>query len=786
MNNNKIKILDCTLRDGGYYNNWDFDYEVVKNYLNSMENSKIDIVEIGFRSLPKNEFMGPFYYSTDKYLKSLNISKKFDLAVMINANEWIFDTEETTEHLIKKYFCSALNSPVDIVRVAININKYQEGKSIIKLLKSLGYTVGFNLMQAQGKTFKEYENLVSEITSWKLVDVLYFADSLGNMEPDEIKFISNIFAKNFHQSLGIHTHNNKGMALINTMTAIQNGIKWCDATILGMGRGAGNLFTETLLTEAFHRGIHVGEIENLDLTIIDFEKLKKKLGWGSNHLYHYAANNNIHPTYVQNLSKDEKYSKIEIFEILKKLKNKKPSSFNASKLQEITFDNTKHDFKGKWDATNWLSGQNVLLVGSGESIKKYSRPLLDYIKQNKLKVIFLNINKYLPSNIGYATIIANHTRVLYEAQYYKKLNHKIILPLSRFKEQFGKELKQNQILDYGLAVENDCFEISPNGCKIFSSIVLAYSLAVITQANANKIFLVGFDGYLGNDHRNYEINQIFKKYTNLNNSIPLEALTPTNYFLKQGSIFSPEQNSPNFALIIPARYKSTRFPGKPLANLLGKTVIQRVWEKCIKAVNKNDVFIATDDEKIREHCIENGMNVIMTSENCNTGTDRLFEVSLKLKKDFYINVQGDEPLINPDDIKLILNKAKKFPEKIFNGMSSIKLEEDYFSLNVPKVVVDNNNKLLYMSRSPIPGNKNKRIAENAKKQICIYSFPFKALENFGLQQTKSNNENEEDIEILRFVDLGYDVEMIDLEGSYTAIDTEEDLNKAENFLKNIK
>ena len=117
-------------------------------------------------------------------------------------------------------------------------------------------------------------------------------------------------------------------------------------------------------------------------------------------------------------------------------------------------------------------------------------------------------------------------------------------------------------------------------------------------------------------------------------------------------------------------------------------------------------------------------------------------------------------------------------------MSDILDQSDYFNPNVPKVVTDNNGKLLYMSRSPIPGNKEKTfVTKKSKKQICIYSFPFTSLTDFGKFNKKTKNENEEDIEILRFLDMGYEINMINLEGSYVAIDTPSDLEKAENYLK---
>ena len=115
----------------------------------------------------------------------------------------------------------------------------------------------------------------------------------------------------------------------------------------------------------------------------------------------------------------------------------------------------------------------------------------------------------------------------------------------------------------------------------------------------------------------------------------------------------------DFLIVIPARFNSSRYPGKPLADINGKSMIQRVWEKCVIAVGFNNVLVATDDERIVNHCSENGILSVMTSDECLTGSDRVYEVALGKYADIYINVQGDEPLILEKDIKNFINFAKK-------------------------------------------------------------------------------------------------------------------------------
>ena len=278
---------------------------------------------------------------------------------------------------------------------------------------------------------------------------------------------------------------------------------------------------------------------------------------------------------------------------------------------------------------------------------------------------------------------------------------------------------------------------------------------------------------------------ILHRYQSLPEAVSLEALTPTNYPIRQGSLYSPRINSKDYLVVIPARYNSTRFPGKPLADLCGKSLVQHVWGKCVEAVGEENVLVATDDVRIMEHCNQNQMNVMMTSSECLTGTDRLAEVAVKFKRKFYINVQGDEPLINPQDIIKFIKASTRDTNSIFNGFCAIENEDDFLSPNVPKVVVGVDNTLLYISRAPIPANKSRSFT-TADRQVCIYSFPRESLLKFGRFNKKSLNENIEDIEILRFIDNGYRVKMIRVSDAQIAVDTESDLKRASSLLKVIR
>lgn len=238
----------------------------------------------------------------------------------------------------------------------------------------------------------------------------------------------------------------------------------------------------------------------------------------------------------------------------------------------------------------------------------------------------------------------------------------------------------------------------------------------------------------------------------------------------------------NTKILIPARFQSSRFPGKPLVDICGQSLIERVWQKCCLAAKKQDVYVATDSEKIAEHCKSKDIQVIMTSDKCLTGTDRVYEAAEKLKADLIINVQGDEPLIDPADISRIIDAHISNPKAIHCGMCPIKTEQDFRSPSVPKVVCSPNGKLFYMSRAAVPTDKNLAF-RTAMKQVCIYAFPAEALKVFSKYGKKTPLESVEDIEILRFLELGYEVEMVEVSDSSIAVDFPEDLIRVINAIK---
>ena len=236
--------------------------------------------------------------------------------------------------------------------------------------------------------------------------------------------------------------------------------------------------------------------------------------------------------------------------------------------------------------------------------------------------------------------------------------------------------------------------------------------------------------------------------------------------------------------IIPARYESSRFPGKPLADIHGKSMIAYVYENAMKVSLFDKVLIATDDERIASECNRYGMSFVMTSTKHETGTDRMAEVAEKYEADFYVNIQGDEPLVSSDTIESALQPIISSNDfDVINLMTEIRDVSDLVNSTIPKVVVNERNEAIFFSRSPIPYPKSKR--PKYYKQVCVYVFKRDALLRFA-SLARGPIEQSEDIEILRFLENRMVIKMVEVDEDTVAVDTIADLQIVRNILMKRK
>ena len=175
----------------------------------------------------------------------------------------------------------------------------------------------------------------------------------------------------------------------------------------------------------------------------------------------------------------------------------------------------------------------------------------------------------------------------------------------------------------------------------------------------------------------------------------------------------------SFIVVVPARFGSKRLPGKPLKKILGLPMVIRTCMQCLKVVKRSQLIVATDDIRIQKCCEKYSINSMLTSKKCKTGTDRVAEVAKKIKVKNYINVQGDEPIFNPIDLKKMINHIKKNKNKILLGYTKIENKINKRNKNIPKVVFDKNENLLYASRAPIPFTNVGKSTKSGARSLCI-------------------------------------------------------------------
>lgn len=533
-----LKLLDCTFRDGGYYNSWDFDPQLTAEYLRALSSAKVDAVEIGFRMFPQEQFHGAFAYSTDEFLKGLPLPKGVLIGVMVNASD-LLKHPAGVDKALSLLFREKAKSPVGLVRIAAHFRDIEACGAIAKGLKRLGYQVGFNLMQSTGKSKQTLAAAARTVAGWKSVDVLYFADSLGNMDGEGIVDTLSALREGWGGPIGVHAHNSLDQGVANTLTAIAHGAAWVDGTILGMGRGPGNAQTEHLLIELERKGIRESDMDPVfSLALGSFAKLQKQYGWGPNLLYYLAAVHGIHPTYVQTMLGKGQYDRRHIIAAIESLRKSDASSFTTDHLEQALFS-TEGSGKGGWSAAGFAEGRRVLIVAAGPSLKNHAAALKSFIRRDKPLVLCLNAKGVLAPEEVDAYVACHKVSLLMDAEQYRLLKRPVVAPREHIPAAVLPKLGKAKLLDYGMRVQKGVFQPGEKGCVIPVPLAAAYALALAEAAGARELLLAGFDGYGAADARQHEMNLLLKLYLSRKTALPLRSMTPTTYEVPQGSIYAP-------------------------------------------------------------------------------------------------------------------------------------------------------------------------------------------------------------------------------------------------------
>lgn len=531
-------IVDCTFRDGGYYNHWAFERDLIQEYLYVMAETGVDMVELGFRFFDGGTFMGPCAFTTDDFIRSFDIPSRLRVGVMLNASDLVNHADGPAA-AIRALFAPKSESPVQIVRIAAHFREIARLGPAIETLAELGYPIGLNLMQIAERSNEEIAELSRVAAGWP-IEVLYFADSLGGLDPSGVANIIKHLTTHWKGPTGIHTHDNMGRALSNSVEAMRCGATWIDGTMLGMGRGPGNVRTEYLLIEMNRLGLGNYNITPL-LGLLNrrFVPMQRQYDWGPNPYYYLSGTYGIHPTYIQEMLSDQRYGQEDILGAIEFLRTNGRDRYSRSFL-EASRNVFQGDTKGGFDVTGWAQGRDVVLVTASPGAKRHQEGIAAFVKRTKPVVIGLNLTDVLPDELLSARAACHPVRLLMDAPHYRDTKAPLFVPMQRLDQSLLANMAGVKTMDYGLSVEGSGFRFGPDHGVVPAPLVAAYAIALATAAGARRILLAGFDGYQGDDPRNTEMAEILAAYEASQGAIPLVAITPTRYRLAQASVYSPD------------------------------------------------------------------------------------------------------------------------------------------------------------------------------------------------------------------------------------------------------
>lgn len=532
-----LTVLDCTFRDGGYYNNWMFDRGIVSRYLAATALAGINVIELGFRQTPASTFLGPLAYSSDSYLASLDLPAGMKIAVMSDAKVLLRD--DGGDAIVDRLYGPRAESVVDVVRIAASIPEVPHLGPTIASLKDKGYEVCLNIMQVGRKPSELIEGLAATASSFEGLDTLYFADSFGNMDPEMVRATVEAMRAGWHGPLGIHTHDNMNLGLANSLAAIDAGVTWVDGTMAGMGRGAGNVAMEYLLHALQQRHPDRYRCEALlPLLLEDFAPLRHRFGWGPNFLYYLSALHEIHPTYLQRLLGPGGADSEGLANALEYLRGAPSTAFTEEALSRaMRSDSTT--IQGTWSAAGWADGEDVLLIANGPSSSEHREAIEQFIRNHRPRVLALNHVQTIDPTLIDAYVVCHPNRLVQEFHSYRGLDRPVILPVDELARALIEPVEgQIEVKNFGLHIDPEAFAASETGCSIPARKVAPYALAVSQAVGARRIFLAGFDGFEAGDPRQQEMNHLLDLFRQRFSEVPITALTPTTYNLEQSSIYA--------------------------------------------------------------------------------------------------------------------------------------------------------------------------------------------------------------------------------------------------------
>ncbi|MGN1303817.1 MAG: aldolase catalytic domain-containing protein [Oscillospiraceae bacterium] len=520
-----VSILDCTLRDGGYINNWMFGREIISHISKELTNSSIEYIEGGFLSQKKiGKPNQSIFYTIDAAEKCFEKCQG-NIALMINCGEYNCDD-------IPEY----AGGKVTTLRIAFHKHQKLEAQCLMTTLKSKGYIVFFQPMVTMGYTDEELLDLLKSANE-QLPNAFYIVDSFGTMRRDDLLRLFYLIDHNLNKEIkiGFHSHNNLQLSFSNAQDFIQvssNRDIIIDSSIFGMGRGAGNLCTE-LITRYINENIE----EKYDLMPI-LEAMDEYImpifsqhPWGYSAPYYIAATNNCHPNYATFLMNKNTLCIRDINSIIKSIPTEERFLYHEEMINRMYLDYQQKnvdDSEAVRQIGELCSGREVLILAPGKTLVTYEKSIKDHIKEKSPVVFSIN---HIPEKYSVDKVFVSN--------------------LKRFKgiDDAEDKLGEKLICSSNISVRNPLQTVNYssylNEDEAISDNSGLMLINVLKKAGVNKISLAGYDGFSYSEVDNYcdeklmnnvkferqaKLNESIKKYfVNIRKIMKISFITPSIY-----------------------------------------------------------------------------------------------------------------------------------------------------------------------------------------------------------------------------------------------------------------
>lgn len=510
--NRHFQLLDCSLRDGGYYTKWDFKTSFVEAYLNSLNDLPVDYVEIGYRSNPRKGYLGAYFYCPDYILEAAAKASNKKLAIILN--------EKEVELSDLDRLLTSCKGIISMVRIAVAPEKVMSSLSLANKIREMGFEVTLNVMYLS--KWHQDSIFVSQLKEVEqVVNYLYLVDSYGGMFPDQLRQVLNRIKMESEIKTGFHAHNNLEMALINSLTAIGCGVDIIDSTVMGMGRGAGNLKTELILSTLQNKDILEVDYDKLSSVVSLFAGLKEKYDWGTNLAYMVSGANSLPQQEVMSQINKRFYS---LNSIVRGVYNKSRGIEDNLDLEELR---------------SGRQYEKAVIIGGGPSGAGHSRAIKTFLGTNE-KVCVIHASS--KNAAAYHDVVQQQFHCLVgneghrlETVFDQLQDTRKIAVLPPYPRTMGtyvpEALKSNayQLKDIAFTDE-------------FKESVTALAIETALKLQVKNIYFVGYDGYEGKvsapEMELFKENEaLFEKLDFV--GIHACSLTPTRYSrLQQESVFA--------------------------------------------------------------------------------------------------------------------------------------------------------------------------------------------------------------------------------------------------------